>query len=106
MSSVINWQQMFRVMYAGQEFDIVARAYNKKTSAGGKRKKYIGCFLNFNGAPKDVPPKDRPFYVPTGNPKKPNHDINGTLNIIIKNGDVNTLHLPLIEFFNGKKVVP
>jgi hypothetical protein len=103
----INWQQMFRVMYSGVAFDVTARAWNRKTQKGGKRKKYIGCFLQFTGKPNsEVEVKDRPYYIPTGNPKSPNHPMNGTLNILMKNADINTIHLPLIEFFNRKKVIP
>lgn len=105
--TVLNWKNMLRNMYSGQSFDLVVRSWNKAAEIGGKRKEYKGCFLQFNGKAigNDEAPK-RMHHIPTGNSKKPNHKMNGTLNIILKNGDVNSIHLPLIEFFNGLKVIP
>lgn len=99
---------MFKVMYSGSAFSITVRSWDRATENGGNHLTYRNCFLHFTGAASQPIAAERPplHHVPTGSKKSPHHKLNGTLNVLLKNGEIRTLHLPLIEFFNDKKVIP
>lgn len=75
-----------------------------KQQTGGELKRVEKAWLK-----KAVPATFRP--MPQARPavkhrRNPQHDDNHTVNIkLLPGGEIRTVHVPLIELFNGKKVI-
>lgn len=104
----ILFTQMIRYMYSGSTFSIKAITYSETTGKGGDVVEYKNARLsiekNYEQKKAFTTGKKAVYEITTDNARNPNHKDNGTLNIILENGEVRKIRRVLITHFNNQEV--
>lgn len=95
---MVTLKSALTILRSGQPFDIEVATLN------GERKSYKGAQL-CAGEAIGSPALLGGAGGASGDEKKPNHMIHGTVNIRLHNNDIRKIYPVLIEQINGKKML-
>jgi len=88
-------------MKSGRSFDLSYWTADTKKSTGGELK-HLGDVVLFRKAKKKPKANATPSVKHSRNP---NHESNGTINVLLPTKEIRTVHIRLIETFNGHEII-
>ena len=89
---------------AGELLDIVFGTHDESRKTGGNRQELLQVMLT-TITTNQVSPKNKNLVSSDIESKNPNHNMNGTFNVRLKNGDIQKVRWILLEYVNEKPVV-
>lgn len=103
--------EVYDQILSGEAFDLLVISCDRKRGTGGKIITLEGWIVMRDDSKQMADDSKEPSsvsYHPSSTPKDPHHAENGTLNVFNPaNSGVHpvSIHLDLIQFFNGKRVI-
>jgi hypothetical protein len=110
MDGTILRSQVFKLLHSGDSFDMVWITADRRRGTGGDLISAEGWMVveQVKSEKLKVKSADAPAFGNGGPSRDPNHPENGTVNVYNPaNSGVHPhkVHIDLIQFFNGKRVI-
>lgn len=96
---MIKLKEAILQIRSGQPFDLEVCSLDINRKTGGERKVYTGAILS------TAQPRMKQTEGAAAEKQRRYHGTNLTMNIALPNGDIETIHTPLIESFNHNQVI-